>query len=476
MSMKKQTQKSFLSGIGVLILVYLLLAAGMYWIVENDWSITAVKSDSVSQGYLLPAGSEITQRFQASMDGLDEITLIPHFDQAEHTGNVTLSLMDQGSVLWTEDLLIDTWTSDESVRIPVSIAVQHKGELTLSILPNETGLALWAGTTVNAGRYEVPVNATGLLVNGEATEGSLVLKLQGHNLLNGARWFWPVALVLLVALIAVCCVTHVQLRQGKRTIFTMAAGAYQQYRYLLRQLVNRDFRVKYKSSSLGVIWSFLNPLLTMMVYLVVFSTLFKNDIEFFPVYLMAGIVCFSYFSEATNLGMSSIVGNSALITKVYMPKMIYPLSKVLSSAINLCISFIPLFIVILITGVPMHKSMLLLPFVVMYLILFCFGVSLILSALNVFFRDTAFLWGVALTMLNFLTPVFYPESIIPQELLTVFHINPMYQIIYFMRTIILDGCSPTPITYLYCTLSVVITLAVGLWIFRKNQDRFVLYL
>ena len=133
MSMKKQTQKSFLSGIGVLILVYLLLAAGMYWIVENDWSITAVKSDSVSQGYLLPAGSEITQRFQASMDGLDEITLIPHFDQAEHTGNVTLSLMDQGSVLWTEDLLIDTWTSDESVRIPVSIAVQHKRQFALML-------------------------------------------------------------------------------------------------------------------------------------------------------------------------------------------------------------------------------------------------------------------------------------------------------------------------------------------------------
>ena len=130
----------------------------------------------------------------------------------------------------------------------------------------------------------------------------------------------------------------------------------------------------------------------------------------------------------------------------------------------------------LITGVPFHKSMLLLPVVVVYQILFCFGVSLILSTLNVFFRDTAFLWSVALTMLNFLTPIFYPESIIPVNLITIFHMNPLYQIIFFMRTIILDGCSPTPITYLYCTLSVAVTLAVGLWVFRKNQDRFVLYL
>lgn len=84
--------------------------------------------------------------------------------------------------------------------------------------------------------------------------------------------------------------------------------------------------------------------------------------------------------------------------------------------------------------------------------------------------------GVALTMLNFLTPIFYPESIIPVNLITIFHMNPLYQIIFFMRTIILDGCSPTPITYLYCTLAVAVTLAIGLWVFRKNQDRFVLYL
>lgn len=471
-----QSRKNFLIRLGIFVLVYLLLAAGLYWIVERDWSITAVKAGGVSQGYLLPANSEISQQFQAEMDGLDEFTLIPHFDQEEHTGVITLRLLDEDVVVWSAEIPAEEWTSDEAVSIAVAPAAQSVNGLTLNILPNDTGLALWAGTSVNTGRYEVPVATSGLRVNGEAAEGSLVLKLQGHNLLSGARWFWPVALVLLAGLTAICFITHSQLARGKRTLLTLTVNVFVQYRYLLRQLVNRDFRVKYKSSSLGMIWSFLNPLLTMLVYLVVFSTLFNSNIENFPVYLMAGIVCFSFFSEATNLGMSSIVGNSALITKVYMPKLIYPLSKVLSSAINLCISFIPLMIVMLITGVSFHKSMLLLPVVVVYLILFCFGVSLILSTLNVFFRDTAFLWGVALTMLNFLTPIFYPESIIPANLITIFHMNPLYQIIFFMRTIILDGCSPTPITYLYCALSVAVILAVGLWVFRKNQDRFVLYL
>lgn len=474
--MKEHFPRKFSSRLVLLILTFLLLATGMYWIVERDWSITAVKAAGVSQGYLLPANSEITQHFQADMDGLDSVTIVPHFDSADRAGSVTLRLMAQETVLWSEDVPAAAWASDQPVTIAVPSVAPGEDGLTLSILPNDTGLALWAGTTVNTGRYEVPVAASGLRVNGEKAEGSLVLNLQGYNLLNGARWFWPVALALLAGLVALCVTTNRQMLSGKDTMLTKVIRVCKQYRYLLHQLVSRDFRVKYKASSLGMIWSFLNPLLTMMVYLVVFSTLFSSSIEHFPVYLMSGIVCFSFFSEATNLGMTSIVGNSSLITKVYMPKLIYPISKVLSSCINLCISFIPLVLVMLVTGVPIHKSILLLPLVVLFLLLFCLGISLILATMNVFFRDTAFLWGVALTMLNFLTPIFYPESIIPANLITIFHMNPLYQIIYFMRTILLDGCSPTPVTYLYCTLSVAIVLGLGVWFFRKQQDRFVLYL
>lgn len=473
----KQWKESFAAKLGCFMIIYLLLAAVMYWVVKDNWSMTAVKTDSVSMGYLLPAGSEVTQAINVNMDGLEIIDFVPHFDQQERTGHVTLALTEGDNVLWTKDVAASEMPTDQHYTVGIVPHLNDPGEmLTLKISPNETGMALWAGNTVAAGKFDVAVQTAGLTVNGEAHEGSLVLSATGHDLLQASQWFWPVALVLLATAIGLICLTHIQKKKGKKTMLTLAATVYSRYRYLLKQLVDRDFRVKYKSSTLGMVWSLLNPMLTMLVYLFVFSTLFKSDVQNFPVYLMSGIILFSYFSEATNLGMASIVGNSGLITKVYMPKLIYPLSKVLSSAINFCISLIPLCLVMLITGVTIQKSILLLPLVVVFLIVFSFGMSLILSTLNVFFRDTQFLWSVLLMMLNFLTPVFYPESIIPAEFLGIYRCNPMYQIIYFMRTIIMDGVSPTPATYLYCILSCGLTLALGLWVFRKNQDRFVLYL
>jgi ABC-2 type transport system permease protein len=151
-------------------------------------------------------------------------------------------------------------------------------------------------------------------------------------------------------------------------------------------------------------------------------------------------------------------------------------SRVLSSAINLVISFIPLFIIMALTGVPLRKSILLLPFVVIFLICLSTGMSLLLSSMHVFFRDTQFLWSILVTIWNFLTPIFYPESIIPAAFLKYYHMNPMYQICYFARTIILNGVSPTPITYLYCFVASFLPLIVGLLIFRKSQDKFALYL
>lgn len=473
----KRWKESFAARLGCFMLIYLLLAAVMYWVVRDDWSVTAVKTDSVSMGYLLPAGSEVMQAVTVNMDGLEIIDFIPHFDQQERTGYVTLALMDGENVLWTKDIAASAMTTDQNYAVGIVPHLKASNEmLTLKISPNETGMALWAGNTVVAGKFDVAVQTTGLTVNGEAYEGALVLSATGHNLLQASQWFWPVAMVILISLISLICLTYAQQKQGKKNVLTLAVTVCTRYRYLLKQLVSRDFRVKYKSSTLGMVWSLLNPLLTMLVYLLVFSTLFQSDIANFPVYLMSAIIIFSYFSESTNLGMASIVGNSSLITKVYMPKLIYPLSKVLSSAINFCISLIPLCLVMLITGITIQKSILLLPLVVVFLVVFSFGVSLILATMNVFFRDTQFLWSVLLMMLNYLTPVFYPESIIPAEFLGIYRCNPMYQIIYFMRTIIIDGVSPTPATYLHCIVSCGVTLVLGLWIFRKNQDRFVLYL
>ena len=474
----KQWKQSRWGRLGMFTLIYLLLALVMYWVVAEDWSMTSVRTDAVTMSQLQPENAVVEQIFTAEMDVLRQVSITPHFNNVERSGSALLSVFAGEKLLAEQAVDVAGLTSDAAnvidLQTPVSDAAGQT--LTLRLDPQSTGMSLWTGSTMSAGKFDVAVQTSGLTVNGEAAEGSLVCSFAGYSRLRGKQWFWPGAMALLAVCIALMLVTEQQLQSGRRTPLTMLVRVCQRYGFLLRQLVSRDFRVKYKASVLGVVWSFLNPLLTMLVYLFVFSTIFKSNIEYFPVYLMSAIVLFNYYSEATSLGLSAITGNSALITKVYMPKVIYPLSKVLSSGINLCISFIPLFIVMLITGVPFHKSMLLLPLVVLFLMMFCLGMSLILSSMNVFFRDTQFLWGVLITMWNFLTPIFYPESIIPAQFQTLYHLNPLYQIVFFMRSITIGGVSPTPITYLYCTLVSVVPLALGLWIFRKNQDKFVLHL
>lgn len=248
------------------------------------------------------------------------------------------------------------------------------------------------------------------------------------------------------------------------------------YRFLLQQLISRDFKTKYKRSVLGVLWSFLNPLLTMAVQFVVFSTLFKTDIPNFAMYLLIGIVFFNFFSEATSMGLMSIVGNASLITKVYIPKYIFPVSKVLSSSINFFLSMIPLFIVALLTGVRFTLAILILPFSLACTIMFCIGISFILSSAMVYFRDTQFLWGVISMLWMYATPIFYPESILPQNLLILFKMNPMFHFIRFARALILNGASPEPKAYLLCFIAAVVPFTIGTIVFKKTQNGFALHL
>lgn len=248
------------------------------------------------------------------------------------------------------------------------------------------------------------------------------------------------------------------------------------YGFLLEQLVKRNFNTKYRQSVLGVLWSFLNPLLTMAVQYVVFSTIFQSEISCFPVYLLSGIILFNFFNECVSLGMDSIVLNGPLITKVAMPKLIYPLSRSLSSLISLVITFLPLLVVMLLSGAPFSPALLLLPAVVVLLFGFAFGMTLILCTLNVFFRDTRFLWSVVSLLWTYATPIFYPIDIIPAAWQPIFRLNPMYQIISFLRTIVIQGAWPTAGQWGMCVLCAVIPLLLGLLIFRRHEDQFVFHL
>ena len=248
------------------------------------------------------------------------------------------------------------------------------------------------------------------------------------------------------------------------------------YSFLLEQLVKRNFNTKYRQSVLGVLWSFLNPLMTMAVQYLVFSQLFRSDITHFPVYLLTGIILFSFFNECVPLGMDSIVLNGPLITKVAMPKLIYPLSRSISSFISLVISLVPLLGAMLLSGTPLTPALLLVPAAIVLLFLFSLGMSLILCTLNVFFRDTRFLWSVVSLLWTYATPIFYPISIIPAAWQPIFRLNPMFQFIDFLRTVILRGAWPSWGQWGACLLCAALPLALGLLVFRRNEHKFVFHL
>lgn len=251
---------------------------------------------------------------------------------------------------------------------------------------------------------------------------------------------------------------------------------FMKYRNLLNELVSRDIKVKYKKSILGILWTLLNPLLNMIILSIVFSNIFKNDIENFPVYLITGQVMFNFFSEATTISMDSIIGNSSLIKKVYIPKYMFPLSKVMSSFINLLFSLIAVVIIMVMMKIRIEKSILFLPILFIYIFTFSLGVSLILSSLNVFFRDIRHLYGVLLTVWTYLTPIFYPIDIIPIEFKWIVENNPLYIMITYFRYIVLYGQIPTFEMNVSCIISCTISLFIGIFTFYKSQDKFILHI
>ncbi|USF25749.1 hypothetical protein N510_000661 [Firmicutes bacterium ASF500] len=315
-----------------------------------------------------------------------------------------------------------------------------------------------------------------LSLNGAPTPGMLCFSLSGTDYIWTGLHYWQFAAAGLMLVLLFSSAVWLRVRSGKRSYVVNAVIAVQKYRFLIRQLVARDFRTKYKRSVLGMFWSFLNPLLMMLVQYFVFSTIFKSDVPNFAAYLIIGTVMFNFFSEACGMALGSIVGNASLITKVYMPKYIYPLTRVMSSVVNLVISLIPLLIVCVITGVEFHKSAVLAFFFLVCLTVFSLGLGMLLSASMVFFRDTQFLWGVLSMMWMYATPIFYPETILPEEFKFVLQINPLYHFLKNTRLCILSGISPEPMVYVQCLLMALGALLIGALVFRRAQDRFVLYL
>ena len=244
---------------------------------------------------------------------------------------------------------------------------------------------------------------------------------------------------------------------------------------LLRELVVRDIKVRYRHSALGLVWTVLNPLLMMVVITIVFSTLFKQNIPNFPIYYLSGSLIFAFNSESTTTALNSIISNASLIKKVYIPKYLFPLSNVLSGLVNLGFSLIAMFIVMLITGAPFHTTLLLLPIPIFYTFLFSVGLGILLSAVTVFFRDIAHFYSVFILAWTYFTPIFYPVEILPDAAMKLMQLNPMYHLVTYMRSIVLYGVFPSLKENLLCLCLGLLMLALGLFVFYKKQDTFVLY-
>ncbi|MEY8232642.1 ABC transporter permease [Oscillospiraceae bacterium 50-16] len=252
-------------------------------------------------------------------------------------------------------------------------------------------------------------------------------------------------------------------------------GAFQRFTPLLRELVVRDIKVRYRHSVLGLVWTVLNPLLMMVVITIVFSTLFKQNIPNFPIYYLSGSLLFSFNSESTTTALNSMIANSSLIKKVYIPKYLFPFSNILSGLVNLGFSLIAMFIVMVITGAPFHITLLLIPIPIFYTFLFSTGLGILLSALTVYFRDIAHFYSVFILAWTYFTPVFYPVEILGERAMMLMRLNPMYHYITFMRELVLNGNFPSMKENLLCMVMGLFMVSLGLLVFYKKQDKFVLY-
>ncbi len=246
------------------------------------------------------------------------------------------------------------------------------------------------------------------------------------------------------------------------------------YRSLLSELIRRDIKIKYRRSVLGIFWSFLDPLLSMIVLTIVFSTLFHR-IPNYPIYYLTGLLAFQLFSNGSKTAMRSLVGSSGIWKTIYVPKFLYVLSAVLSNFVTYLLSLVVLFVIMAILNVQFTIYIVFASLPILALIIMTVGAGLIMGTLNVFFRDMEYLYNVFMMILMYGMPIFYPADIVPASFQFIQQYNPLYQLIVCLRDCFLYGQMYSLSTLLFGFISAIILLVIGILLLYKYQDRFVLY-
>ena len=247
------------------------------------------------------------------------------------------------------------------------------------------------------------------------------------------------------------------------------------HQFLFEELVKRDFAKKYKRTILGMAWSMLSPLLNLLIMWLVFSNFFGNNVNHYAIYLFSGQLVFSYFTDATNLGMNSLVGNAAIFTKVDVPKYLFLFSQNVSSLINFGLTLLIFFAFVALDGIVFTWKYLLLLYPIICLIVFNLGVGLVLSTLMVFFRDMQYLWGILSQLIMWMSAIFYTIDSYSYQVRCMFLANPIYLYIRYFRKIVLDGTIPTLQFHLLAAFYAIIAFGIGCYMYKRYNHEFLYY-
>ncbi|MFC1706176.1 ABC transporter permease [Planctomycetota bacterium] len=245
------------------------------------------------------------------------------------------------------------------------------------------------------------------------------------------------------------------------------------YRDLVRNLVSRNVTARYKRSVLGVAWTLLDPLLTMAIMAIVFTALFERPIPAFPVFILTSLIAWNLFAQASSQAIADLTRNDALFGRVYLPRSVFCVATVGSGLVNVCVSLVPLLILMLILGRPITAAVLFLPVVIVIVALFTVGVGLFMSAFALLFQDVERIYALGLRMLMYMSGIFYTLDQLPEWLGTAVSLNPTYHMVVLFRTPLYDGALPSLLNLGYTSVWAVVAFAVGFWIFARYSDEFV---
>ena len=245
------------------------------------------------------------------------------------------------------------------------------------------------------------------------------------------------------------------------------------YRQMIFSLVKKDLRGRYKGSVLGFLWTFINPLLQLVVYTIVFSFILKSNIERYYLYLFVALIPWIFFSSSITVGSASIVAQKDLIKKIYFPRMVIPISYVTSSFVNMLLCFIVIFAVIIVSGAGINfLALLTLPVIMLVEYILALGMAMLTSAITVYFRDLEHILGIVTMAWMYMTPIMYDKSIVPENLMPIFNLNPMTHVIECYRAVLYEKKIPDLTTLLSAAGLGILILIVGILVFNKLQKRF----